>query len=467
MPRGFEGERESQRANDPTGGGFGGLGQASRGTRGMDRAALDRALGTPPARTEPGQRGQQAAANEAAFFAERGITATNPYGKQGFFSRMFGIDPSNIDYSNIMSPEQRAGVAALAYDRYQNPFAEVNVLGNLTQADPTRGVVRSGLRPGDVTRFGTVKSVAQPRNPAIQGIASFLPGATAANIINTLMPAPTVNMIEGAGMAGTGIPSAFAEQERMGRRTERMGNYSQPSGLGRMVSDMMNFFTPNQRPTSIQPSDVAVNPMSAYSETGRVASGVPQFSGNTDAIEAMMNAPTRSYASTPNRADMMAFEMGTVAPSQRSYASTPNRADMMAFEMGDIVSTPNYGSPMAQVTAPDPTPNDQLTFGAGEAIPAPSSLTTTPQQNLTMMLTGARTTDLESAFSKAADNPQLQAVIGQELQQRARRGDPDVMSFGSKGVQVPPARPGLFLGSMGEPLDLIPASFNTLGNPAL
>jgi len=84
-----------------------------------------------------------------------------------------------------------------------------------------------------------------------------------------------------------------------------------------------------------------------------------------------------------------------------------------------------------------------------------------------MMLTGARTTDLESAFSKAADNPQLQAVIGQELQARVRRGDPDVISFGSKGVQVPPARPGRFLGSMGEPLDIIPESFNILGNPAL
>jgi len=385
MPRGFEGERESQRANDPTGGGFGGLGQASRGTRGMDRAALDRALGTPPARTEPGQRGQQAAANEAAFFAERGITATNPYGKQGFFSRMFGIDPSNIDYSNIMSPEQRAGVAALAYDRYQNPFAEVNVLGNLTQADPTRGVVRSGLRPGDVTRFGTVKSVAQPRNPAIQGIASFLPGATAANIINTLMPAPTVNMIEGAGMAGTGIPSAFAEQERMGRRTERMGNYSQPSGLGRMVSDMMNFFTPNQRPTSIQPSDVAVNPMSAYSETGRVASGVPQFSGNTDAIEAMMNAPTRSYASTPNRADMMAFNFG-------------------------------------------PTASSQVAVSPGQAVSPTSSLTTTKAQEQAISssrqaaaLSNAPTISLELSYREAS--PAEQAMIAAELQQRALQGD--------------------------------------------
>lgn len=122
----------------------------------------------------------------------------------------------------------------------------------------------------------------------IQGIASFLPGATTANILNALMPAPTVNMIEGAGMAGTGIPSAFAEQERMGRLTERTGSYSQPSGLGQMVSDMMNFFSPNQQTTNIQPSDVSTG-MSAYSEIGRSPSATSQFSGNTDARSDMMS----------------------------------------------------------------------------------------------------------------------------------------------------------------------------------
>lgn len=297
-----------------------------------------------PGRTEPGQRSNLAAANEAQFFSEQGITSTNPFGKQGFFSKFFGIDPKNISYANIMSPNQMANVAALNYDRYTNPFAEVNVLGNPTGANPELGVVRSGLKSGDVTALGTVKSVAQPKSPMIKGIASFLPGATAANILNALMPAPTVNMIEGAGMAGTGIPSAFAEQERMGRLTERTGSYSQPSGLSQMVSDMMNFFSPNQQTTNIQPSDVSTG-MSAYSETGRQVEPTAQFSGNTDAISNMVNEYS-SQNVVPGTGTSSFYSNLTnlgVAPVESvSASSRPTSIQMMSPE--DVAMYETYGT---------------------------------------------------------------------------------------------------------------------------
>jgi len=79
------------------------------------------------------------------FMNVTGRSETNPYGKQGFFSRVFGIDPSKINYA-ANTPGGIATLAkvnALAYDQYLNPR-------------DARGNIRGFLREGSPTRFGTV-----------------------------------------------------------------------------------------------------------------------------------------------------------------------------------------------------------------------------------------------------------------------------------------------------------------------
>ena len=79
------------------------------------------------------------------FMNVTGRSETNPYGKQGFFSRVFGIDPSKINYA-ASTPGGIATlnkVNALAYDQYLNPR-------------DARGNIRGFLREGSPTRFGTV-----------------------------------------------------------------------------------------------------------------------------------------------------------------------------------------------------------------------------------------------------------------------------------------------------------------------
>ena len=83
--------------------------------------------------------------SQQEFMNITGRTETNPYGKQGFYSRALGIDPSNINYATIM-PGGIAAVSrvnALAYDQYLNPR-------------DARGNIRGFLREGSPTRFGTV-----------------------------------------------------------------------------------------------------------------------------------------------------------------------------------------------------------------------------------------------------------------------------------------------------------------------
>jgi len=210
-----------------------------------------------PGRTEPGQRGQLAAANEAAFFAEQGITSTNPFGKQGFFSKFFGIDPKNISYANIMSPNQMANVAALAYDNYQNPYAATNVLGKATGAQPAYGIVRSGLKPGDITKLGTVKAYRQNLS---------MPGRIAAGLGSLFGPLGSGFLIDkGTQVIGledsppidpsTGLELSPASGGIMDMLTGGQAGYIGEK-TSSMVNSMMDFFSPNQQTTDIQPSDV-------------------------------------------------------------------------------------------------------------------------------------------------------------------------------------------------------------------
>jgi len=208
------------------------------------------------------------ASNEAQqFFSEQGITASNPYGKQGFFSRVFGIDPKNISYANIMSPTQMSGIAALNYDRYQNPYAATNVLGNPTGAQQAFGVVRSGLRPGDITKLGTVQAYRQNLTPA---------GRIAAGLGSLFGPMGSGFLIDkGTQVMGlednapvdpnTGMSLSTASGGIMDMITGGQADYVGEKSSG-MVDSMMGFFSPNQQPTDIQSQDVAPvsNLLSSY-----------------------------------------------------------------------------------------------------------------------------------------------------------------------------------------------------------
>ena len=89
--------------------------------------------------------------SQTAYNKAQGITATNPYGKQGFFSRVFGIDPSKISYTNILSQDQINKIAANQYSKYRNPFNDPSQPAynpNFASGDMASGILRSGVRTG-------------------------------------------------------------------------------------------------------------------------------------------------------------------------------------------------------------------------------------------------------------------------------------------------------------------------------
>jgi len=233
--------------------------------------------------------------NQAQFNRVTGRTATNPYGSQGFFSRVFGIDPANIDYSNI-TPGGGQGIAtlnALALDRFNNPYAERNVLGNLTGANPDLGIARSGVKPGDYTSMGTAKSYRQDLSPVGVGASLFTSlygpfGAGAMIDRGTRVTGIEDNI---PVSARTGEPLSPARGGIMdiltGGQTDYIGEKT-----GTMVNSMMDFFTPNQQTTDIQSSDVSI-PMSGYSEEGRYT--VPPMTTEDIDVYNMYGTPPGLY----------------------------------------------------------------------------------------------------------------------------------------------------------------------------
>ena len=117
--------------------------------------------------------------SRSEFEAVSGMTDTNPYGNDGFFSRVFGIDPSKIDYTSNLGPRGIENVKRQAYDRFMNPFARVDAFGRPTMgADPVAGTTRSGVQPGDLTVFG----------PAIESRQDGIAGLFQNTMLGAMMP---------------------------------------------------------------------------------------------------------------------------------------------------------------------------------------------------------------------------------------------------------------------------------------
>ena len=139
-PRGMYGPREQTGTVTVNLGG-------DRGTREVATYGGPTQQGMPTGRTgfDSGSGERAGTLSQQEFMNVTGRTETNPYGNEGFFSRVFGIDPSKINYA----ANTPGGIAtlnkvnALAYDQYLNPR-------------DARGNIRGFLREGSPTRFGTV-----------------------------------------------------------------------------------------------------------------------------------------------------------------------------------------------------------------------------------------------------------------------------------------------------------------------
>lgn len=120
----------------------------------------------------PGYTGTSTNMNQAVadmqglFNTQRGITASNPYGKEGFFSRVFGIDPSKIDYSGNMDLNTRMGIASNQFSKYMNPQNVKGQIGyNPAYDTAEKGKLRAGVQDKNYqTVYGPVMEQARKQS---------------------------------------------------------------------------------------------------------------------------------------------------------------------------------------------------------------------------------------------------------------------------------------------------------------
>jgi hypothetical protein len=135
------------------------------GTSFSDDAAAANQSVTPSYSTAGVGMGRDTYSQVDAMKGALGITPTNPYGYQGFFSKTFGINPENIDYTNIFDGNQDTMnyIAQKNVDVYSNPNNNPSLAGfdpNQPANQPREGIQRgfgSLFNPiGQQTAFGQI-----------------------------------------------------------------------------------------------------------------------------------------------------------------------------------------------------------------------------------------------------------------------------------------------------------------------
>lgn len=120
-----------------------------------------------PAAVQASERNAANEANYQQFLRDTGRSSTNPYGNEGIVSRLTGISPDKVNYTNNLGAAGIEAVNRLAYDQFLNPL-------------DNRGRVRGMLREGSPTRYGAVfrdPNYQREEPTGLASLARFLPGA--------------------------------------------------------------------------------------------------------------------------------------------------------------------------------------------------------------------------------------------------------------------------------------------------
>jgi hypothetical protein len=125
--------------------------------------------------------------SRTGFKNAMGITATNPFGFKGPFSAIFGINPKNIDYSDIFSPEEREALVNQQFGLYSNPQNQPGFGYNPNVPTVTTGV-REGLTRGFGSLFGSPIGIPTVRGQVAAQRSKDPMGSLALSAFSALAP---------------------------------------------------------------------------------------------------------------------------------------------------------------------------------------------------------------------------------------------------------------------------------------
>lgn len=255
----------------------------------------------PPVGFDPGTGTAAGTLSPQEFMNVTGRTATNPYGKQGFFSRVFGLDPSKIDYTNNFGQNrgESQGIMATLNNRAYNAY--------LNPVDLSTGFVNPMLDEGSLTRFGRVE-----RDPNLrQGIGGFG------------LPAVISNLFDRSDLVVPGQPASDARRQDIG-----IFDFETPRNMDELVSSALGEQAPRSVDglTDLEAFEPFTTDDERVTEDAVRYETVSQFSPSTGFIRPDDAMPTVAdvIAATPMSTESVG---GSVLVNARPTVTTPETAN--------------------------------------------------------------------------------------------------------------------------------------------
>ena len=298
------------------------------------------------------------------FFRDMGITATNPYGNRGFFSRVLGFDPKNIDYTGNFGG--RAGVAAIAnkaWNRYSNwsgqdaqsqkrAFGSLfgNPVGELTAAGPVAQQVNLENVPiGDAL---AVQAASLALGPLGYGLMSM------ADPFSTYVPAGSKAYNEQFDPAiNKDLPTSV-----MGQAASRTG-----LGISSLADSIKDYFSPRTpAPTPTQIGSVTPSQYETRADIiGRLGTvGAPVPSANIQRTSQHPLTGETSIVDGLNGFQTETLPDGSVRSVQTTGGMTEAEANAIKDSLSRNAGYNFYGDPDVEAAYPQASVETQQVAGS-------------------------------------------------------------------------------------------------------
>jgi len=289
-----------------------------------------------------------------------GITPKNPYGHQGFFSRVLGIDPRNIDYATGpggIGYKNAAKVAQKKYERYtnwsgQNPQAQKQAFGSLF-----------GNPVGEITVQGPVAQQVNLENVPIGDALAVQAGSLALGPLG-------YGLMSMADPFSTYVPAgskAYNEQFdpaiNKDLPTSVMGQAASRTGLGisSLADSIKDYFSP--RTPAPTPTQIGSVTPSQYETRADIIARTSQhpLTGETS-VPSMVSAPSSSLNAPPQYDVKVPSSLSEKSLSEKRAAiegMIKNNYGAIPAELQTAPISPGYSSGITKSSI-SPTAGEQL-----------------------------------------------------------------------------------------------------------
>ena len=311
---------------------------------------------------------------QASFNAKNQISSKNPYGKDGFFSRVLGIDPNSIDYSNNMDLSTRLSIANNQFSKFANPQNTPGQLGyNPQYASAPAGQLRSGVqKEGYKTAYGPVmgqareQSIGEMLARGAMGLFGGLPGLALGQI----------------GTTEYGLPAQAGYQGLPGFDSFDPNNPRAGGGiLGTMLGGLNTSQAAAQAAQAVDTLRARFSPTLAPTTNAGIASLTPASYETRADIRNRLSSTSPTMVSAPSSSLNAPPQYDVKVPSSLSEKSLPEKRaaieEMIRNNYGAIPAelqktpvSPGYSSGITKSSL-SPTAGERLAGLFGENPKAP------------------------------------------------------------------------------------------------